>query len=168
MENFADEIEKLINDKLSLYGKIYDLLIEEKSYVAQVDVESLWKTVAEKKSLAYRVELIRHKIADLFSKKYPGFSPEPQTFGLSEVINRLKISLEKRQELEGKVLSINVKKDDIACQARENSRFINENLTIINGIFSTVMDKKAKEEAYTPMGNILKPDTKKRLFNAQV
>lgn len=168
MEKFAGEIEKLVQEKLSLYRKLYDLLIEEKSFVVDMKIDSLWDTVSKKKSYIYRIELIRSKIIERLEKQYPGLQIKKETMGVSGIIKYAKASSpEKSLELERTVLDINTLKDDISRQAKENSQFINENLSVVQEILSTILNTENEEE-YDGSGSILKQDANKRLFSAQV
>jgi hypothetical protein len=116
----------------------------------------------------YRVELLRYQIVDTLSKKYSGVQIKPDSFSLSKVIQYLKVPPEKFSQFQKLIIAINTIKDDISRQARENSKFINDNLSVINGIVSTIMDSKEKEDEYNPSGNVLKHDNNKRLLSMKV
>lgn len=167
MEKFADRIEQLLEEKLSLYKKLQRILEMEKTYVVDMDLDSLWITISKKKSLVLSIEYIRQKIICLFDEIYSGLKIDAQSFSLSYVINVLNVSSEKKAELKQIHLAINTCKKEITRQALDNKNFTNEYLTIIDGIFSTVLDT-ADKKGYNNSGTVLKKDGKNRLINAEV
>ncbi len=167
MEKFADEIERLLEEKLSLYKKLIGILETEKTYIADMDVDSLWVATSQKKSLAISIEGTKQNIRSLFGEIYSGLDMDVRSFSLSRLIKFLNVSSEKRDELDKIRLAINTCKSDISGMASENKQFINEYLAIINGIFSTIMDT-ADRKGYNNSGAVLKQNTTNRLISAEV
>ena len=167
MEKFAYKIEQLLQEKLSLYEKLQNILEEEKTNVVDMDVDSLWVTVSRKKALALSIEDIKQKIIGLFDEIYSGLNIEAKSFSLSYIIKIMNVSPEKKDELRKIKLAITACKREIGRQATENKKFINEYLAIIDGVFSTVVNATDKKQ-YGNSGIVLKNDGRNRLINTEV
>lgn len=167
MEKIADRIESLLQQKLALYQELQSILEEEKNHVVSMDVSSLWVTISKKKSLILRIEYIRQNIISLLGDTYSNLNTSFGSFDLLSTVKLLTVSPEKKGELKRTVFSINTCKKEITLRASENKNFINEHLTIIDGIFSTLWDGKDKN-GYNPSGSVLKNGGKQRLIHAEV
>lgn len=167
MEKFADRLEQLLQEKLTLYRELQSVLEEEKNYVVSMDVDSLWVTISKKKTLVYRIENIKQRIISLFGEIYSGLNVDTPSFSLTHLIKPLNVSSEKKAGLKKIYLAIDTCKKEITRQASDNKNFINEFLIIIDGIFSTVLDSK-DNSSYNHSGSVLKNSGKNRLINAEV
>lgn len=167
MEKFAYKIEQLLQEKLSLYEKLQNILEEEKKNVVDMDVDSLWVTVSRKKSLVLSIDDVKQKIIGLFDETYSGLNMEAKFFSLAYIIKIMNVSPEKRDELRKINLAITACKREIGRQTFENKKFINEYLAIIDGVFSTVVNATDKKQ-YGNYGTVLKNDGRNRLINTEV
>lgn len=167
MEKFAYEIKGLIQKTLSLYEKIYDVLLKEKSHIVDMDVNSLWNTISQKKSLAMSIEAIKRESICLFNATYPGLETNTDLVTFPYIIKIMNISSEKKVELKNLLLHIDTAKKDIKGLSSENSKFINEYLSVIDGIFSTVTNGKDNGN-YSNFGHVLKQDGENHLIYAKV
>ncbi len=167
MEKHADKTEQLLLEKLSLYQDLQRILEEEKEHVVSMDVDSLWVTISKKKLLVQGIEDIRLKIFSLFGEIYSDLNMDTPPFSLTQIIQILNVSSEKKAGLKKIHLAIVTCKNEITRQASENKNFINEFLAIIDGIFSTVLESKDKS-SYNHSGSVLKNNGKNRLINAEV
>lgn len=167
MEKFAYKIEHLLLEKLSLYEKLQTIFEEEKTYVIDMEIDSLWVTISKKKSLALSIESVRQKIIFLFDQTYSGLNMDTQPFSLSYMIKIMNVPSEKRMELRKINLAVTTCKKQIARLAYENKNYINEYLAIIDGVFSTVLDTTDKKQ-YSNSGTVLKNDDKNLLINTEV
>ena len=167
MEKFAGKMERLLQEKLFLYQELLNILEEEKSYIVDMEIDSLWGTISRKKSLALNIESVGQKIFSLFDEIYSSLNIDAQSFNLSHMIKIMNVSSEKRAGLRKINLAINTCKKEIAILASENKNFINEYLAIIDGVFSTVLDTP-NEEKYNHSGTVLKNDGKSYLINTEV
>ncbi len=167
MEKIADRIEHLLQEKVSLYQELQHILEEEKAYVVSMDVDSLWVTISKKKLLARRIESIRLEIFSFFGEINSGLKMDTPSFSLAQVINTLNVSSEKKAELKKILFSINTCKKEITRGSSDNKKFIKEFLSVIDGIFSTVLDTKDKK-GYNHSGTVLMDDGKNCLIHAEV
>ena len=153
-EKFAYKIEELLQKKKKLYKKLYNTLEKEKNYIVDIDVDSLWSTISRKKSLILSIECIRQEIACLFNETHSSLNLNDQIFRLSNVIKAMNFSSEKKAEIERLRLEINTIKSDIASRSFENKNFINKYLSIVDGVFSTVLNIEDEKE-YNNSGTVL-------------
>ncbi len=167
MEKFADKIEQLLQKKLSLYEKIQNILLDEKAYIVDMNVDALWDTTSKKKSLSLSIEAIRHEITCLFNEFYSGLEMDTQAMKLSEVIKMLNVSSEKKSNLKKIVMAIDTLKDDIGMLASNNKNFISEYLSVIDGVFSTVL-KRDNKKKYNNSGIVAQDSSNSLLINAEV
>jgi flagellar biosynthesis/type III secretory pathway chaperone len=166
MEKIAQKIEKLLEEKLFLYQELQSILEQEKTYIVNMDIDSLWDTISQKKNLILRIEDARQNIIHLLGKATSG--PETlQSFNLTAVIKWMAVSPEKKAELEKIYLAVNTCKKEIARLASDNKSYIHESLGIINSVFSTVLEDAGKK-GYNPSGTVLHNNGKNRLIHAQV
>jgi len=167
MEKITDKIERLLQEKLSLYQKLQSLLELEKTHVIGMDVDSLWITVSQKKTLTKQIETIRQRIISLFSETHSSLTVDTPSFSLTSLIKTLNVSSETKADLKKIIFSIHTCKEEIIQRASENKNFINEYLTIIDGIFGTLLDI-ADKKGYGHSGTMLKTSGKNCLIHAEV
>ncbi len=167
MEKIARKIEELLEEKLFLYQELQSILEQEKTYIVKMDIDSLWVTVSQKKSLILRIEDARQKIIHLLGKESLDPDKDTQSFNLTSVIKWMAVSSEKKAELEKIYLAVNTCKKEITRLASDNKDYIHESLGIIDSVFSTVLED-AEKKGYTPSGTALHNNGKNRLIHAQV
>ena len=167
MEKIAHKIERLLQKKLSLYQELQSILELEKTYVVDMDIDSLWVTISQKKSLVSAIENVKQEIICLLGQGYSGLNTDAEPFNLSYVIKMTAVSSEKKAELKKIHLAVNTCKKEIARQAADNKNYIHEYLTVIDGVFSTVLEGTDKK-GYTHSGTVLHDNGKNRLLHAQV
>jgi hypothetical protein len=132
-----------------------------------MDIDSLWVTISQKKTMILKIEDARQKIIHLLGKESLGPDRDPQSFNLTSAIKWMAISSEKKAELEKIYLAVNTCKKEIARLASGNKNYIHESLGIINSVFSTVLED-ADKKGYNPSGTALHDTGKNRLIHAQV
>jgi flagellar biosynthesis/type III secretory pathway chaperone len=167
MEKIARKIEELLEEKLVSYQKLQSILEQEKTYIVNMDIDSLWVTVSQKKSLILRIEDAKQKIIHLLGREPLGRERDPQSFNLTSVIKWMAISSEKKAELEKSYLAVNTCKKEIARLASGNKNYIHESLGVINSVFSTILED-ADKKGYNPSGTALHNNGTNRLIHAQV
>ncbi len=165
-EKFANKIESLLQKKKKIYKKLYNTLEKEKIYIVDIDVDSLWGTISRKNSLVLSIECIRQEIVCLFNEIHSSLNLNDQIFRLSNVIKAMNCSSEKKAEIEKLRLEINTIKSDIASRSFENKNFINKYLSIVDGVFSTVLNREDEKE-YNNSGTVLNNNVS-RLISAEV
>jgi hypothetical protein len=167
MEKIAQKIEKLLEEKLVLYQELQTVLEQEKTYIVNMDVDSLWVTISQKKTMILKIEDVRQKIIRLLGKEFPDPDKDTQFFNLTSLIKWMAISSEKKADLEKKYLAVNTCKKEITRLASDNKNYIHESLGIIDSVFSTILED-ADKKGYNPSGTALHNTGKNRLIHAQV
>ncbi len=167
MEKFAYKLEALLQKQAFFYKDLQNILEKEKIHIVDMDIDALWGTISRKKSLASSVECIQQEIVNLFQEVYSGLDLSDQSLCLSKVIKNMNLSPEKKAWLEKRQLEINTVKSKIANQSSENKNFINEYLSIIDGVFSTVLNR-SDEKKYNNSGTVLKNNGNRHLIRAEV
>jgi len=166
MEKIAQKIEKLLEKKLFLYQELQSVLEQEKTHIVNMDIDSLWSTISQKKNLILSIEDARQKIIHLLGKE--SLAPDNlQSFNLTSVIKWMAVSSEKKSELEKIYLAVSTCKKEIARLASDNKNYIHESLGIINSVFSTVLED-ADKKGYNPSGTASHTNGTNRLIHAQV
>jgi flagellar biosynthesis/type III secretory pathway chaperone len=167
MEKFTEKISHLLQDKLSLYQELRNVLESEKKYVVEMDVDGLWAVTERKKQLVSTIETLIENILAQFKSQLYQIDMDADSFQVSTVINALPLSLRIKSELKKIGLSIKDCKNEISMMAIENKRYITEYLTVIDGIFSTVVNITGKKQ-YSYSGHILAGKEKHHFIDSEV
>lgn len=167
MEKIADAIEQLLVKKLALYKDLESVVEKEKTHVVSMDVEALWATISQKKSLLSDIQDIRQSLLLLYQSSFLDPDDDSARLDLLSIIRPLTVSPEKKAELKKTISEIHTVKQKISQRASENKHYINEHLAIIDGIFSTLTDGRDKK-SYTPSGAGSMNNGKQCLFYAEV
>jgi len=167
MEKFIHKLENLFQKKLSLYKILKEVFEQERKYIVDMDVDSLWKITDRKKQLASEIERIREEILSLLEEKKVPLNKGENGFSLLQSINSLPFSVKIKSDLKKVKVQLDITKEELAVLALENKRYINEYLSVINGIFATITESE-NSESYTKTGMASKGNNKKHLIRAQV
>jgi len=167
MEKFADKLEDMFQEKLLVYKELKKVLEQEKNYITDIDVDSLWKMTDRKKQLASEIEQIRGRILCLLEENNVSLNMRLKIFNLSHIINGLPLSPNIKSGLKKVKVKLDIIKEDLAGLAAGNKQYTNEYLSVINGIFVTITGSKNKE-LYTNAGIVLEDKAKKYLIRAEV
>ncbi len=153
MENFTAAIEKMLNEKLSLYRQMNDLLKEEREFIANIDVDSLWKSAEQKKQIGRDIEKIRYDILSCLTEKL-GFSDmDIRSFSVSHLIRTLPISNENKKRFRQMKLAIEAEKNELQQAAQDNKKYVREYLLVIDDIMSVAVDRP--DQAQYSYGGIM-------------
>ncbi len=167
MEKFIHKLENLFQKKLSLYKTLKHVFEQERKYIVDMDVDSLWKITERKKQLAMEIEQIREEILSLLEEKKVPLNKGQNGYSLFQSINSLPFSVKIKSDLKKVKVQLDITKEELAVLALENKRYINEYLSVINGIFATITESE-NSESYTKAGMASKGNNKKHLIRAQV
>jgi len=167
MEKFADKLEDMFQEKLLVYKELRKIVEQEKKYITDIEVDSLWKMTNRKKQLASEIEQIREKILCLLGENNISFNMESNGFNISHVINCLPFPPKIKSNLEKIKVKLDIVKKELTGIASENKRYTNEYLSVINGIFVTITGSENRE-LYTNAGMVLDDKAKKHLIRAEV
>lgn len=167
MEKFADKIKNMCREKLVLYKELQDIFEQEKNYIVDMDVDSLWKMTDRKKQLALKIEEIREKIFCLLEENNVPLNSELKFFNLSHVIHCLPFSLKIKSDLKKIKIDLDIVKKQLASLTSENKRYAGEYLSVIDGVFATLISSETKEQ-YNNTGTMLKDKTEKYFIRAEV
>ncbi len=153
MEKLASQIEKILQTKLLLFQDLIEVFAEEKECIINMDIESLWVVIARKKELGGKILEAREEILSLLSENSIAINMENSSFSLTHIINILPVIQKTKSDLRKIKLSIDSTKDEIAKLAPENSRYVNEYMTVIDDIVGTIVET-AKETEYNKAGAV--------------
>lgn len=167
MEDFTPEIENMLEEKLGLYQKLNILLKEEREFIVNIDVESLWKTSEIKKKRVQKIEALKEKILFYFEAKFNLNGMDIKSFSISHLIRTFPFHKEIKAKLRRLKLAIENEKNELGQVASENKKFVQEYLGIIDDIMSVAVDN-SKQAQYDFSGTM--PETKNSncLIHAQV
>lgn len=165
MEKLACDIEKMLQDKLSLFQELKKTLEQEKKYIVDMNIDSLWKTVEKKKQIASEIVQIRGRILSLFEEEITPL--ETSSFSLTRIINILPFPAKIKSDLKRIKIELELVKDALTDLVSENKRYTNQYLSVINGIFVAIVGAENKK-AYNNAGKVLKEDPLKTLIRIDV
>ena len=161
MEILADTIENLLKKELVLYKELQSILEKEKRYIVDMDIDSLWKTIAQKKQITVELESLNKKMLKLIETRADELSMDSSSLKLSDYIKKLPVSQKIKSKLRTIKLGLETYKKSVSSLAFTNKTYINESLAVINDIVSTVVDS-ADNKQYNTYGDLLKK--KKKIF----
>lgn len=167
MENFACAIENMLQEKLLLYQELKKIFEQEKKYIVDMNVDSLWETLERKKQLALEILGIRERIFSLFEEKKLSLNMQASAFSLSQVINSLPLPVKTKSGLKKVKVKLETLKKEITALASENKRYTNEYLSVIDGIFATIIGTENKK-AYNNTGKVFTDNSVKTLLRVEV
>jgi len=166
MEKFAYELERLFQEMLKVYKELRVSLEQEKKYIVDMDVDSLWKTADKKKELTSKIEQIREEIFLRFYENNVPWNRGGEVSGLSQIIKALPFPAGMKSVLKKVKVQLDIVKEELASLVSENNRYVNESLSVIDGIFTTITSSDKKMQ-YNNSGIILKNTAQKYLIRAE-
>jgi hypothetical protein len=167
MEEFTANIEYMLNEKLSLYRQMNDLLRQEREYIVNIDVDALWKTSHEKGALSDQIHELRQSILNDF-ETHLGITEMTETaFSLAHLIRILPIEPELKKRFRQIKLAIDQEKDQLAQSAKDNKIYVQEYLMVIDDIMAVVADN-SKESQYSKTGHMPNAKASNSLIHAEV
>ena len=167
MEKHADNLENLLEEKLCLYKELQVIFEQETHYVVDMDVDSLWETIAQKKQITSRLERLSEKMGQILEIRAKELNADITLFTLSDLIKNLPVSKKIQSKL-GKIqFALGIYQKTISDLALANKTYINDSLGLINDVFSMVLDTAGKKE-YNKSGRLLGNKGKNGLFKAEV
>ncbi len=167
MEKIAGNISGLLEDTLDLYQELRHLLEAEKEYIVEMDVQKMWKVTDKKKTLANSLEMVIEKILGQAKQYASHLEMTVTSFQVREVVSALPLTMRVKAKLKNLGNKIDACKHEIFLLAHENKRYITESLSVIDGIFSTVVHPPGQEQ-YSQYGQIVSPKDRTCLINAEV
>ena len=157
----------MFQEKLLVYKELKKILEQEKDYITDIDVGSLWKMTDRKKQLASEIEQIRGRILCLLEENNVSLSMKSKFFNLANIINGLPCPSKIKYSIKKVKVELDIIKEDLAGLAASNKQYTNEYLSVINGIFATITGSENRE-LYTNAGMVLEDKAKKYLIRAEV
>ena len=138
MEKFSGTLEDLFQDKLLIYQELKTIIEEERDYISALDVDSLWKMAERKKQLALQIEDRRSRIIDLIQKHRMPIEMTVGTFNTTRIIQEYPVPEKFKFGLKSLNVQLNTVKKEITVLGTNNRQFVNEHLSIVDGIFATI------------------------------
>jgi len=167
MEKFADKLENLFQEMFKVYKELRICLEQEKKHIVDMDVDSLWKISDRKKEFTSKIEQQRDKIFFLFEENNVQWNKEGKEFGLSKIINSLPFPPHIKSILKKAKVQLDIVKEELVSLVSENNRYVNESLSVIDGVFTTITSSDKKMQ-YNNAGMVLNSATQKYLIRAEV
>ncbi len=136
-----EKIAGLFEEKLKLYTSLKDVVEQEKAYIVDMDLEGVWASVERKKELAGAIEEIQGEIKALV--------PQGQArtgFSLSGMVDTLPLTLKEKSGLRKIGVGVDACKREISLIAQKNKQYLTEYLSVIDGIFSTVVNRSSLDQ----------------------
>ncbi|NOX34973.1 MAG: hypothetical protein GXP56_14805 [Deltaproteobacteria bacterium] len=157
MENFTPGIEDMLDEKLSLYRKLNVLLKEEREFIVNIDVPSLWKSSEKKKEITKKIQKLREKILYHIEDRFGTNDMDIRSFSISYLIRTIPVPKELKIKFAKIKLAIANEKDELAQVAIDNKKYVTQYLMVIDDIMSVAVDN-SKQAQYDLSGTL--PGTK--------
>ena len=136
MESIIKRIEVLFRTEISHLKELLDCVSLETDNLINLNIETLWSLMAEKKRILQSIEDIRGEIGHLLKKGDTDHD----------------ISRERQHPIMKLSRTIADLKEEIKARVRENVLFINESLDCFNEIFSIFATGGRADHSYRPAG----------------
>ena len=157
MENFTPDIEDMLDEKLGLYKQLNAILTQEREFIVNIDVNSLWKSSEQKKKIAQKIQGLREKILYLLEEKFGTNDMDIRSFSVSYLIRTIPVPKDLKIKL-GKIkIAIENEKNELVQKASDNKKYVQEYLLVIDDIMSVAVDN-SKQAQYDLSGAM--PGTK--------
>jgi hypothetical protein len=166
MEKFADQIQTLLQEKLSCYGQLKKLLENDLEAILAVDVDFLWMSAKEKNETAGQIEAIRCAILGLLDEQGIVHSMDSSSFRLSS-LGAFILGKFDRAGVEALVIAIDIKKDEIQALAQANNGYVAEHLKVIGDVMSTIVKGKDRDH-YGASGRVYGNSESNHFIRARV
>ncbi len=167
MKKFACGVEDMLKQKLILYCELVSVMEKERDYIINMDIESLWSVCVDKKKIIANIGVLRKDILNLI-KRDSFLSHEDITCSsLVQIIGKIPFSSKVKSKLDELVVEINLKKDELNVLSSENKGYVNEYLTVINDVMSTIVEF-SNDRHYTSAGSSRVIAGSNHFINAEV
>ncbi len=157
MENFTSDIENMLNEKLALYKQLNALLKEERNFIVNIDVDSLWKSAEQKKKITEDIHAVRERILFTLEERYGVNDMDVRSFSVSYLIRTIPVPTSVKAVFRKIKLSIDEQKDELTQVALENKKYVGEYLSVIDDVMSVFVDNSHRSQ-YSSAGSM--PDSK--------
>lgn len=146
MTTFNLPIAPLFQEKLMHYRELAAVLQKERQWIINANVDELWRVSDAKRAIAAEIDAIRVRILQLMTDAGMNHGMIPETFQPSKLISLLPVPL--RKELAGTLLSLSMAKEKVRSLSRENKRYIESYLSMLDDLMSVLTGKEADPPIY--------------------
>ena len=167
MEKLADQIEHFLNQQMILYTSLDSLFEEEKKQIIEMNVDGLWNTIAQKKSIFELLHKMNLDMKDLLELEAREMGEDNQTFKLSNLIKKMSVPETIKKKLRQITLGVEACKKKVHSAALANKQYIQDSMGLINDIFS-IATRTGDEKKYSRSGYVTDASIPNRLINTEV
>lgn len=169
MEKITHLISGLLDKQKSLYETLHDIALQDREHIVNMDVTALWQTTDRKKQLARDIQETTEMLFQSFRSGKGKVRPDniKKTGNLTGGIEMLDVPLMEKAELRQRIQGIQRIKEDVALRSSENKRYLTDYLSVIDGIFSTLMPRKDNGR-YSAAGKVDPAKNSQYLIQAEV
>lgn len=166
MGTFAEQIKNIIDEKISLYEDLAKLIEDETKCLLKPDIESLWSFVRKKTDIVSHIEETREKILICMTENSIIHKMNSKSFNMTKIIS---ISPDKIKKV---LIKANIRlhslKTDISARTFQNSEYVKEHLSIIDTLFSIIVDNREDKPYYGNQATGIKQQPANFIFKAKV
>ena len=167
MENFARDIGNMLEHKLILYRQLNAILKEEREFIVNIDVDSLWKSAELKKKTVEKVQKLKEKIF-VYIETWTNINKiDLGSFSISYIIRNIPLPKDLKIKIRKIKLAVDNEKNELARAASENKKFVQEYLGVIDDIMSVAVDN-SRQPQYNFSGTRKGTKNSNCLIHAQV
>ncbi len=147
------KIKDVLNQKHNLYIDLAKVLEAEQKAITDMDVNFLWNASSMKKKIAAGIESLRGGLLAFLDETGIDHGISLGSFSMSRLLKILPVDPIDLAELEKIIIDLNGIKENVQRLARYNRRYIQEYLSIIDGVMTTITGA-ARQEQYGEAGKI--------------
>ena len=167
MEDFTLDIENMLEKKLVLYKQLNGLLKEEREFIVNIDIDSLWKTAELKKKTAAKIQDLKENIFLYLKTRFNLNDISITSFSISYLIRTIHLPESFKIKLKKIKLAIENEKNELAQVAFENKKYVQEYLCIIDDVMSVAVEN-SRHAQYDLSGTMPGTPNSNHLIHAQV
>ncbi len=165
MDTIKLPVASLFQEKLMHYQELVAVLTEERKWIANANVDELWRMSDAKTTIARKIDQLRARLLEIFTEAGIDHNMIPETFNTSKIVSLLPGSL--RKELAGTLLSLGIVKEEVRSLSRDNKQYIETYLTMLDDLMSVLTGRSQTPAMYGSQQNQKRSDGA-RLFHQEV
>ncbi len=139
-------METLFQEKLMCYHKLVELVKNEKKQIVEADVTALWQMSAKKQALVAEILSIRGRILEAATARSIDHGMTSGNFQALRFLSLL--PAEDRRRLSGFQSSLLALKKQIQGICRDNKRYIESKLGMIDELMAIITGQKTQGREY--------------------
>jgi hypothetical protein len=138
MERVAVRMEEMLQEKLSCFRELVEILKEEKESIVNIDVAALWEFSRKKQRIVARIETIRREVLFLLEDLVADHGMTASTFSLLKVGELLQKNA--GLDITGLAYELHAIKGEVRVLAGASKGFVEEYLAVVKDRIALIVE----------------------------